>query len=153
MSEQQWRVIADRDKGDDPKIGDAEDGDLLAFRKGREFETDYLVRIERPVPTADEHEPIDTLNLGYYRTRVQCSCGRSWWFGEHEGDPTHDEAKIEHEQPSPHPPTREQIALAIAFATDGMTEKAWANASQDYCDEMLAGADAVLALIQNGADR
>ena len=28
-----------------------------------------------------------SLNLGYYRTFIECSCGAGWWFGDHDGDP------------------------------------------------------------------
>jgi len=30
----------------------------------------------------------DSLNLGYYRTFIECSCGAGWWYGAHEGDPS-----------------------------------------------------------------
>lgn len=67
------------------------------------------------------------------------------------------------DQPSVQPPTREQIAKAIAYAVDGMTERAWDRSSADYrsdaeaidrvwrdrseSDELsLDMADAVLAL-------
>ena len=29
-----------------------------------------------------------SINLGYYRTFIECSCGAGWWFGDHRGDPT-----------------------------------------------------------------
>lgn len=42
------------------------------------------------------HITLDTRNLGYYRTQVDCSCGTPWWFGGHDGDPSHDDAKASH---------------------------------------------------------
>lgn len=57
MTEQQYHVIADRDKGDDPKWPDIEPGDRYVAI-ARDLETrsddDQVVRIERPVPTTDE---------------------------------------------------------------------------------------------------
>lgn len=31
----------------------------------------------------------DSLNLGYYRTFVECSCGTGFWYGDHQGDPAY----------------------------------------------------------------
>lgn len=122
---QQYRVVADRDKGDDPHINYAQDGDLLTFRKGREFEPDYLVRIERPVPTTDDW---------MYEHSDQCRCGSC---------PT---------LPASHPPTREQIAEALTEAADEIErilvqERTTLGMSvQDWLRQRAA-------LIQNGADR
>lgn len=65
------------------------------------------------------HITVGTRNLGYYRTQVDCSCGTPWWFGDHDGDPSHDAARAEHlsaaqpitatafiEQPAPAEPTQ-----------------------------------------------
>lgn len=30
----------------------------------------------------------ESINLGYYRTRVTCDCGQEVWWGEHAGDPS-----------------------------------------------------------------
>jgi hypothetical protein len=155
-----YRVIADRDKGDDPQWDDVRLGDrttsVVISGEGQGSMT-HLVRIERPMPTTVEHKAVNTLNLGYYRTKVECSCGGSWWFGEHEGDPTHDEAKTAHLQPSPHPPTREQIAEAIEQDQRVQTwHTIWAyvckHQPQPVGDERTAE-QYVLALLQNGADR
>lgn len=55
MTEQQYRVIADRDKGDDPKVADICAGDRYTMQaeRGPVF-TDQVVRIERPVPNSDQ---------------------------------------------------------------------------------------------------
>lgn len=41
------------------------------------------------VDALDQHELNwdDSLNLGYYRTFVECSCGTGFWYGDHQGDP------------------------------------------------------------------
>lgn len=104
-------------------------------------------RIERPVPATDEprrvlmthphdgHGPDDTC--------LDCAaeCG-----ARHEHRDGH------HDQPSPHGPTREQIAKTLFVARYGELESwdSWGTfARKPYFDM----ADAVLALIQNGADR
>lgn len=99
--------------------------------------------IERPVPTTDEHVDGNMLNLGYYRTKVECSCGGSWWFGGHEGDPTYDEAKAQHVRPAP-PPTRDQIAEVMQRADQTAR---WGE------NRYEVQADAVLALLQKGGER
>ena len=53
----------------------------------------YLIRkypLELAIVDAlDQHRPLweQSLNLGYYRTFVECSCGTGIWYGDHEGDP------------------------------------------------------------------
>ncbi|PZF11782.1 hypothetical protein [Curtobacterium sp. MCLR17_034] len=126
---QQYRVVADRDKGDDPHINYAQDGDLLAFRKGREFEPDYLVRIERPVPT--EHCLSTAQHDGHEWAAHEGQPGTGYWC------PGFDAAED-------HPPTREQIAEVMQRADQTAR---WGE------NRYEVQADAVLALFQNGADR
>lgn len=114
MSEQQWRVVADRDKGDDIRKRFMR-GDRVTFGSDADGST-VPVRIERLEPTADE--PMDVFQAEALRAR-----------GGH---------------PSPHPPTREQIAAAVCSVLDPGAYPV----DQDY-----AVAERVLALIQNGADR
>jgi hypothetical protein len=42
------------------------------------------------IDALEQHWPMwdGSLNLGYYRTFVECSCGTGIWYGEHRGDPT-----------------------------------------------------------------
>lgn len=87
MSEKQWRVVADRDKGDDPSVFDAEPGDLVVYRMGEPDIALELVRIERPVPTTGLPDPMRLTDA--------------------EADSFHEAMH------APHPPTREQIAAAI----------------------------------------
>ena len=41
------------------------------------------------IDALDQHRPLwdESLNLGYYRTFVECSCGTGIWYGDHQGDP------------------------------------------------------------------
>ena len=41
------------------------------------------------IDALDQHRPMwdESLNLGYYRTFVECSCGTGIWYGYHQGDP------------------------------------------------------------------
>lgn len=55
---------------------------------------------------------------------------------------------------SPHPPTRERIAEALWRADlNPQTEVTWTGTPPWMVEHYLSRADAVLALIQNGADR
>lgn len=44
---------------------------------------DALARVLGHFPRLNESR-----NLGYYRTEVACSCGGTFWFGAHAGDPS-----------------------------------------------------------------
>jgi hypothetical protein len=88
----QYRVIADRDKGADPTWNDVSVGDrYTAIATVRTYEDDPVVRIERPVPTTCTCPPLATSQ-----------------------EPEPDENCPRHGRlPSPHPPTREQIAEVL----------------------------------------
>jgi hypothetical protein len=163
--QQQYRVIVDRDKGDEPLDVERQPGDLLIYEQ-MPCHQQHLVRIERPVPTTDEPPVADT-SSGEHRRVIR-----------HVGDDLPicdtcinvlglnvrwDHAVLRHEregitpaepQPSPSVPTREQIAAEIKRVTH-----AWSGPSMDEfindppTRKQYAMADAVLALLQKGADR
>jgi len=126
MSEQQYRVIADKKKGDDPYAEMREPGDRVTYGNPAHI----IVRIERPVPT--EH----CLGTHYHDSHL--------WTGK---PGTHYWCKG-YAAPDEILPTREQIAEVVLdgfHAPDGDHPSWWINP--------LATADAVLALLQKGADR
>lgn len=153
MTEQQYRVIADRDKGDDPTKSMAQEGDLLIFRMGKKGELSILVRIERTVLTTDE--PQSELSDVQYR-----EADEAWmWYADEAEFHVHDVVQEQFidgylaalkAHPSSHPPTREQIAEAIYTVRAG-SDQNWHKAA--FRDDYLKEADAVLALLQKGADR
>lgn len=128
MTEQQYRVVADWDKGDDPTRSMAKDGDLLVFRASEGGGLSKLVRIERPVPTADEPVQDGPLTRGLEQSRrgETVDLGSFAQYAEH-----------------PPVPTREQIADLIAL------HYGWGKADEE---DREAG-DALLTLLQKGADR
>lgn len=91
MTGQQYRVIADRDKGDDPYAEMREPGDRVTYGNPAHI----IVRIERPVPT--EH----CLGTHYHDSHL--------WSGK---PGTHYWCKG-YAAPDEILPTREQIAEAI----------------------------------------
>ena len=204
MTEQQYRVVADRDKGDDPQHTDVQAGDRYTLEAVEGFPSDDpVVRIERPVPIADDTQKPELVTMHLYRD----TCVGGLFLSERELDRTlheHVEAlTIRRDRlPSPHPPTHEQIAplpedarmdayyygfertgvgfidailSAVAIAGKGAhhTESWGADPWEgtpgyfrshpglpdaDNAVDLIQGAaqqaaDAVLALIQNGADR
>lgn len=137
MTEQQYRVVADRDKGDNPKSHDIENGDRYVL-DGPYLSDMQILRIERPVPT--EH----CLSTGHHD-------GHEW--GGHDGQTgtgywcTGFDAADQH----PSVPTREQIADAIEQDERVQTwHKIWAyvceNRPQPINDERTAE-QYVLALL------
>lgn len=124
FSAQQYRVIADRDKGDDPRDVEQRPGDRLIYSEtvGVVLEGPILVRIERPVL------PLHCLSTAHHEEHDWG--GGNWCPGFGASD----------ERPSV--PTRAQIADVLA------DHYAWGRADE----EDRAAADAVLALL-NGADR
>ncbi|WP_336698206.1 hypothetical protein [Curtobacterium sp. USHLN213] len=148
LDQQQYRVIADRDKGDDPQWTDIVDGDRVLYVSGSRLAMARIDRIERPVSTTDETATSSV----------------------------HDMRGSREVPVALHPPTREQIAEADIAAVEemggcvlpteiGMRAAFEWLAQQEgvrpgwYAEEVpaiLAGIDAarrLLALIQNGADR
>lgn len=125
-SRKQYRVIADREKGDDPRWADAQSGDRFTH-VGILGGESRLVRIERPVPTAD--------------TRSQM---------ERDSDALDELRRTPVPVESPSLPTREQIAEVIYTERAGSSQN-WHKAA--FRDDYLKEADAVLALLQKGFDR
>jgi len=66
MTDQQYRVIADRDKGDDPTWADVSKGDryLAESRHEYDWDLDRILRIERPVPPTEPDWPKQTTQPG-----------------------------------------------------------------------------------------
>lgn len=177
MNEQQYRVIANRDKGDDPRHADVQPGDRYTLEAVEGFP---VVRIERPVAT--EHclstahhaahnwganpnvdggvwcpgfDASDELPTPHLPTREQIAAVRV--AQAHLVTDGHDEAARALDAvlvQSPPPPTREQIAAAI-HAHSYWRRTPWgqkALASREAEAQAFAAADAVLALVQNGAE-
>jgi hypothetical protein len=151
MNEQQYRVIADRDKGDDPQWRDVSMGDRVVVTWGRnQWEP---ARIERPVPTTDEPEDERVEAWHYVADHPvfkQCY-SKEQPLLDSMLDRLNDLADMERTlvELAPHPPTREQVAEVLDAAFDDY---------RPYCSEAghcikSNAADDVLALIQNGADR
>lgn len=141
MAEQQYRVIADRDKGDDPREDAILVGDRYTFESvSNEWvggDSDPLVRIERSVPA--EHCLSTAHHGGHEWGGYDGQAATGYWC---EGFDASDEA--------PYPPTREQIAEAIAAELRTGNETAHSVQATRRVQQLT---DAVLALIQNGADR
>lgn len=38
-----------------------------------------------------------TKNLGYYRSEYRCACGKTFWSGDHEEDPSFNQAVAAHQ--------------------------------------------------------
>lgn len=72
MTEQQYRVIADRDKGDDmlAAISALEDGDRVTYIYDTE-PSDMIVRIERPVPNTDGEPHSAAAYRAYFASNVE----------------------------------------------------------------------------------
>lgn len=159
-SRKHYRVIADRDKGDEPDGFDINDGDRVTYEYGTRTRR---VRIERPVPTPDE-PPVTDTSSGEHRRVIR-----------HVGDDLPicdtcinvlglnvrwDHAVLRHERegitpaealPSPSLPTRDQIAWQkLRSLRDDLFESTDAAFEPD---EVIEELDAVLALLQKGADR
>jgi hypothetical protein len=169
MSEPQYRVIADRDKGDDPTWNDVHGGDRVTMTAGdiSTFRSDQIVRIERPVPTTNLQE---SAGLEDRRSQFAASVG-----GELVRDldawPTEDAAlrslldrAVDHIESIetdahylPPLPTREQIAALNRHVREARqwNEVARGNGvgGVGNLDSVLDDMDAVLALLQKGADR
>lgn len=130
MTEQQWTVIADRDKGDDPSIDDVQKGDRFTF-EALDGTTDRLIRIERPMPVSERRQALRQMAQEGQRLQQVQDAGREM-------------------------PTREQIAEVLYRHEWPVEVNPTPWNELDYASwqsEYLAAADAVLALIQNGADR
>lgn len=142
MSEQQYRVIADRaSMADESWIAE---GDRVTYGSVSSTGELVIVRIERPLPTTDEPED-ETQDL---RTQVANLVPLSMLDGR---DPRANVFEVADEIISAvlaaialPLPTREQIAEAISQAVGGYNQNT---------RTIQHAADAVLALIQNGADR
>jgi hypothetical protein len=39
----------------------------------------------------ERHRIMESDNLGYYRSRLHCSCAAEWWAGSHQGDPSYED--------------------------------------------------------------
>lgn len=146
---QQYRVVADRDKGDDPDIDrDYREGDRLVFEN---WDTGYyderqvgtLVRIERPVPTTVENGEQFTPSTEQVRSHYVFDQSNRW---DAERGAAFDRwlASVS----SLHRPTREQIAEAL----DGLQLWTGVSSAPLTLDKSLS-AQIAYALIQNGADR
>jgi hypothetical protein len=148
MTDQQWTVVADRDKGDDPTIDDITVGDRYTMQAeaGAVF-TDQVVRIERQVPTAEKpNTSASNLAIVDLGEASRCADVGLDALIDYLGDLPR--------LPSPHPPTREQIAEALYLDDADHEDLSWASEANLLTREAyLKNADAVLALIQNGADR
>lgn len=150
MTEQQYRVTADRDKGDDPDHDDVREGDRVTtvavvegtIQTGRVLRA-RIDRIERPV--------------------VKCEHGRIVFYVEdNETRCVKCGVVISDGQPVERPPvpTREQIAdyseLRADLATMARQERTpdhWAiGRNQRTARSALSAIDTLLALL-NGADR
>jgi len=159
MSDQQYRVVADRDKGDDPRLTTPQDGDVMWWRALYGGAPRELVRIERPVPATHEPRKPELVTLHLYRD----TCVGGLFLSGRELDRTlheHVEAlTIRRDRlPSPHPPTREQVAEALwHVGRDECDHRLWNRVKDmpdaEFTQQCWQGADAVLALFQNGADR
>lgn len=136
--QQQYRVIADRDKGDDPQWEDVRYGDLVTTEHIYGADSaPVLVRIERPVPTAGEPDwQIERNRTLVARLRDDHGAVRERM--EEAAD------RIERLEAGTvaHPPTREEIAEVVAR---------WRRDLDTGTGPELE--DRLVALIQNGADR
>lgn len=129
MTEQLYRVIADRDKGDDPTWADINTHDRATYEytNGGPAHVDQVIRIERPVSTTTSLEPMRLTDA--------------------EADSFH--AAMQDQRPSV--PTREQIAEALyENQFRGGYHAEWDRLVDDARDFWLSQADAVLALLRNG---
>lgn len=173
MTEQHFRVIADRDKGDRIGPGMVQPLDRVTYVTDEDKVLEHLVRIERPVPTSDapptpddatyaeferqeqelfRHQPVMSRHDGGI---VGCQCRDTFFRPDAEDWGTHLALVMRSLLPSPHPPTREQITEAIEEM----------HARWHSCDGNMFGRSecgwegcyfydaAEFALIQNGADR
>jgi hypothetical protein len=139
MSEKQWRVIADRDKGDDPQVSDLNNGDrATVIVMNDDPADDKVVRIERPVPT--EH----CLSTAHHD-------GHEW--GAHESQPGTGYWCPGFDATEAHPPTREQIAEAVEAVAEAYAPVRDWDTELMYPDDTWDALVALHALIQNGADR
>lgn len=111
MSEQQYRVIADRDKGDDLSWHDVEPEDRYTSIKSDGPYPDPLMRIERPVPTTDEPQAgrYDNLRADLATMARQERTPDHWAIGRNQRTARAALLAID-ELIAQHPPTREQIA-------------------------------------------
>lgn len=144
MAEQQYRVIADRDKGDDPQEGTILVGDRYTFESvSNEWvggDTDVLVRIERPAPTTDEPSEQWTPSTAQVRSHYVFDQSNRW---DAERGAAFDRWLTS--VSSPPPPTREQIAEVLRESDP--------EGAAEVVDFYYTQADALLALIQNGTGR
>lgn len=143
---EQYRVVADSDRGDDPDYAWVRPGDRITYavvEHRRSIQQGRLVRIERPVPTTDEARRTlwDQIAVLIYEHDTTTRRGAS---------SAADEVMRAVLAASTPAATREQIAEAI-YAVRAGSSKNWHKSA--FRDDYLAQADAVLALLENGADR
>lgn len=140
MTEQQYRVIADRDKGDDPSRANIRVGDRYTLQDTGDAD-DQLVRIERPVPTTDapHGEEVEIEGSFFPVADLPHILGAHIRALDDAGQREKQHWIDHHEHPSL--PTREQIAEAIEPDP----------ADRDWQTVLYAGR--VLTLLQKGADR
>lgn len=134
MTEQQYRIIADRDKGHLPVYADVQTHTDRVTVEQYGQPTEYIVRIERPVPTTG-------------CPRCEGRGGLLNTHGEDSDCPRCGGAGSEH----PSVPTREQIAEMLFHAEYSDTDR-WDLVREHGREPYLCMADAVLNLL-NGADR
>lgn len=141
MTGQQYTVIADRARGDDPQWTDIVDGDRVLYISGSKLAMARVDRIERPAPTTDEPKRMPMTH-------------------RHDGHGPDDTCRDCESQPSPHPPTREQIAdeleyrVRTAVARARAAERHGESYPREFVDQQVTdGRTRVFALIQNGAER
>ncbi|PZE92504.1 hypothetical protein [Curtobacterium sp. MCBD17_008] len=78
MNEQQYRFIADRDEGDDPKPQDIQDADRYVL-SGPFMGDSQILRIERPVLTAAVDELLAAGEFQDPQPMQECGvCGRNY---------------------------------------------------------------------------
>lgn len=141
MTEQQYHVIADRST-DDVYGVKREPFDRVTYGPlGHD-----IVRIERPVPTTDENGEQFTPSTAQVRSHYVFDQSNSW-------DPERGAAfdRWLTSVSTPHPPTREQVYRAALDAVFDLADHDAVVYPLNYRERTIL--DAVLALIQNGADR
>lgn len=83
--QQQYRVIADRDKGDDPQWADIKTHDRITYEytNGGPARLDQVVRIERPVPTSDEPVMLTYEGCKTYPLGTVAADAIGYWAAHH----------------------------------------------------------------------
>jgi len=105
--------------------------------------------VQQIAEVVEGHWRVSSKNLGYYRTEITCSCGETYWGGDHEGDPSLWSAQSLHVAHAVLPlveaqvaPLRDEVRGWHVFCREASPRLLNAERDLAIAEEALAKADA-----------